>query len=103
MKQNESMQTDNWQEALVEKLARAVCAECMVGCPTTEDEEAHLDTQGKIVTCFANRIGLREAIRRTLEKAAEMADDQAAPMPNAGHFALRAFAAALRQLMEPGK
>ena len=68
------MQTDNWQESLVEELAFRY----------------ELSAIGKTA--------VYEAIRRTLEKAVEQAEhySQFAYYP-------KRIAAALRQLMEPGK
>ena len=71
-----STKTDNWQEALVEKLARELYDGFIMGGWDPQDAYPIL----------------REAIRRTLEQAAKRRD-----------WTPEEVAAALRQLMEPGK
>ena len=65
---------------------------------------------GASYNCYANKPGLREAIRRTLEKAAaEPIDHLYSCMTKTRLFVegfeegVRRYKAALRQLMEPGK
>lgn len=89
------MQTDNWKESLVEELARELYDGFMMG--GWEPQDAYPI--------------LREAIRRTLEKAADKADEWANSHSCTHHDdnpcchvrTGAGIAAALRQLMEPGK
>ena len=81
------IQTDNWQEALVKELANKY----NLGSMQPEGDGWHWDFEPS----ESGRNALREAISRTLEKAAEVTTlDDGCECPKCE---------ALRQLMEPGK
>ena len=98
---------DNWQEALVEELARKFCARCEMRVPLDSDESGHL-VDGASYNCYANKPGLREAIRRTLEHVQKdptaLLCGKTLPEVMALIYEdVKRKEAALRQLMEPGK